>query len=291
MLMKPQQWGLDPGLVAPEWRWFWRPTLKSAGIIWEGGGDPYDYGDRNFTTLKNGPTWEGSEVGKTLVFNEPSRNAETIELTNLGSTFFDGLEQFTYAVYFTFTGTNSADEDTLGLQWSNLQGGDDTNATRLLVRYDSNNNQLDYFTKPSGAGVGLTVSANLEDSLPHAIVFRYDSPNADKSIWLDGINIGSTASQTGALDTAAHSKVPEAFGGHGVTGGFTGDAPRLRGHSWAFHTHAWSDQEIKQWSIDPFGHFRTDDDIAAVFHVAAAVGVNPKGPLGMPLAGPFGGPI
>ena len=269
-LQKPLPWDVNEGEVAPEWDWFHDESFLSGGPLWEGGGDPYDYGDRAFTTLKSSADWQGGIPGTSVELNDAGRNGETIELTNFDATKLDGLTTFTYAVYFTFIGSNSADEDALGFMWSSLQGTNDVNAQRILVRYDSNANELDFDTFTASEDK-LPISVNLEDGKPHAVVCRYDSPNADKSIWLDGVNIGSTGAQTGALKSTGHSMVPEVFGGHNVTGPINVDSPRVRGHGWSFHDRAWSDDEIRQWSADPSGPFGMRVPMA--FFVPAVGGV------------------
>ena len=230
--------------------------------MWEGAGAPYDYGNESFTTLISDAEWV---PGRSIELNDDAHTGgDTIELTNLGTAVFDGLLQFTYAIHFTYIGTNSINEDTLGLQWTFLQGTSDSDAARILVRYDSQNNELDFFTFTS-SGVGFSAGVSIEDDLPHAVVFRYDSANAIKDIWVDGIMVGSIGSQTGALSSdTAHTKVPELFGGHLVTTSSFSDSPRVRGHAWALHSRAWTDDQIRQWSRDPFGPFRMRDDIPVV---------------------------
>ncbi len=266
---KPPKWGFQAGLVAPEWEWFHDDSFLSGGPLWEGAGNPYDYGDRSFTTLISDAEWKGDIPGPSIELNDDSHTGgDTIELTNFDATKLDGLTTFTYAVHFTFIGTAAAAEDTLGLMWSSLQGTTDNNAKRILVRYDSQNNQLDFFTFTTSDN-GLTTSANLEDGKPHTVVFRYDSPNTEKSIWLDGINIGSN-SNSGALQSAGHSKVSEVFGGHLVTIGVNTDSPRIRGYGWALHNKVWTDQQIRQWSCDPFGPFRMADEVGLFVPAAVA---------------------
>ncbi len=270
-LIKPALWGFDRELTSPEWSWFWEPSNISSGIIWEGGGDPYDYADRAFTTLKGSAPWSVGTPGKMLNLQATAHTQkQTIELTNLGSTVLDGLTEFTYAIYFTYTGDGTdTNEDSLGLQWSSLQSIDDSNATRILTRYQGSTNQMDFSTGTSGGNFDLIVDLDnvgvpLEGGGPQAWVFRYGGEN-NKSIWQEGIQIGEN-SNAGALKSISHNVVPEAFGGHnvtGVSGGSIQDGPQVEAYIWTFHTRAWSDVDIVQWSRDPFGPFEMFDDYPA----------------------------
>lgn len=267
--VKPAQWPLTPVLVDRKWKWYWSPTLSSTGIIWEGGGNPYDFISKKFTTLINAPEWKGTRRGIGLELNDASRNGETIELTGR-NTMLDGLETFTYAIYFRWIGSSSSDKDTLGLAWNNRQGTNESSGQRILVRYDSLNKELGFNTKPS-TEVGGVKSADLSDAEPHAIVFRFDFPNGTQTIWLDGVNLGSVGTPGGALISTADARYPEVFGGHAVTE-LTTQSPRVEGYCWAFDNRAWADAEIVQWSRNPFGPFRMLDEVGVV--IVPAVGGN-----------------
>ena len=69
---KPQRWALERGLVAPEWRSFWR-DLVIAAPMWEGGGDPYDYAGRRFGS-RTAVTWGVGPYGPKLTFGGGSNN-------------------------------------------------------------------------------------------------------------------------------------------------------------------------------------------------------------------------
>lgn len=281
---KPNRWGFDKGLVSPDFDWFWSSANLSSGIIWEGGGDPYDYGAKAFTTLVNNGAsaseWVATERGRALRFNEAGRIEQCINMAHLGTAFFDGLTAFTYAIYFTFNGAASeAAEHTLGLQWSSLQGATDNQAKRILVRYQSSTNTMDFFietaTPPAGLIVDLdSVGVPLEGGGAQAWIFRYSSVGSGtRSIWQESVKLGEDTPADGALSSnTSHSKVPEVFGGHAVTGSTaTSDAPQIDGHAWTFHNRAWSDAEVRQWSANPKGPFERHDDVPA-WLVAAAPG-------------------
>lgn len=241
--------------------------MLSLGALWENAGNPYDYADRNFATLISDAEWKAGEAGMGVELNDDSHSGgDTIELTNFDSTRLDGLLSFTYAICFSYFGTDSANEDSLGIMWGSLQGVSGSASLRILVRFDSNANQIDFVTQnpTTKALIVSSSSTNIKDGKPHTLVARFDSPNADKSLWFDGVNLGSTAAQTGALDNTAHTRVPEIFGGQGTTGPSFSDSPRVKGFAWALDEAAWTDSQIKQWSRDPFGPLRQSDDVAAV---------------------------
>lgn len=265
-VLKPPPWTFSRGATKPEWAWFWRPENISSGVLWEQDGDPYDYADGAYASLIAAPAWDVGLNGAMVSLNAGGRDGETIELTNLGSTALDGLTAFTYALHFTYTGTSSAAEDSFGFQWSDLQGSNDNAARRILVRYQASSNDIDFFTSVV-SDQSLIVSHDLEDGLPHTLVFRYGSGgSSNKSIWLDGVRIGFDA-DSGALRSDSTAKVPEVFGGHGVTS-LSNDSPRVDAYSWTFHTRAWSDAEIRQWSLSPEAPFEMNDQ-PPLFVIAA----------------------
>ena len=61
---EPTPWPFDRGLVAPEWRWAW-DNVEVATIIWEGGGDIYNYATRSFGTVTGG-VWTSGPNGIAL---------------------------------------------------------------------------------------------------------------------------------------------------------------------------------------------------------------------------------
>ena len=64
---KPQRWApVSQGLVAPKWRGMQR-DLVIAAPFWEGGGAPYDYQGRRFSTV-TGPTWGVGPYGLKMTF-------------------------------------------------------------------------------------------------------------------------------------------------------------------------------------------------------------------------------
>ncbi len=55
--IKPAQWGLDPGLVVPEWAWLW--NYRHIFVpFWDGGGAPFAYGPDDFGALVNQADWQ-----------------------------------------------------------------------------------------------------------------------------------------------------------------------------------------------------------------------------------------
>ena len=63
MLIKPQQWGVDPGQVDPEWKWFWKDATAVVPF-WEGGGVPQNLvpGKPTITETAN-TVWGPGRVG------------------------------------------------------------------------------------------------------------------------------------------------------------------------------------------------------------------------------------
>ena len=70
--VKPEQWGLDPDLVAPEWGWFW-DGLIGAWPFWEGGGAIGNLAPVGaLSTINGSPSWVGSKFGVVQNFSGAS---------------------------------------------------------------------------------------------------------------------------------------------------------------------------------------------------------------------------
>ena len=116
--IKPPMWAVTPGMVDPEWGWFWQ-RLVFGVILWEGQGNPRIYGssitaDTFFTmTVDSG---SGEYVGGTrgLTMDFPVTSAGTIAITN--KTLVLGLDDPDRVTYFAsvLIPTGSGRKDILG---------------------------------------------------------------------------------------------------------------------------------------------------------------------------------
>ena len=150
----------------------------------------------------------------------------------------------TYVVFCKYhASASSADEDTLGLQFQSLQASDDTNALRLLFRYDSAAQELDIQISPAGGGATHTAAApNVDDGGWHVLAARWTGTNV--AVWFDGFQIGGTTAFTGPLRSASTAKYPEIMGGHNVTGISKTDSPRFDLKSWGLWSRALTPAEM-----------------------------------------------
>ncbi len=246
----------------PQFDWFWKPSFLTGGPIWEGGGAPYDYGGRAPTTLIGStPEWIVGQPGRGLEFNDASRNGETIELTNFDNSQLDLLGTFTYAIHFEYIGTSdSTDPESLGLQWSAMQGGQQVDARRLLVRYDSTAKEIRVLIRDGTASRISEVGVSIEDGLPHVFVTTLNASINRVELWLDGKLIFVDLTNVGVMQDETHTRLSEAFGGHLVTTDGS-DSPRVRGYGWAFHNVIWTHGQIRQYSADPYGPYVQPDQM------------------------------
>ncbi|KKK58367.1 hypothetical protein LCGC14_3045170, partial [marine sediment metagenome] len=73
-LVKPQQWGFDPGLVAPEWQWVW-DEIAYAFIYWNG--DVFDL----LSGARPDTADLGNVVGAATPFGEGIDHSDKLDFT------------------------------------------------------------------------------------------------------------------------------------------------------------------------------------------------------------------
>jgi hypothetical protein len=205
------------------------------------------------------------EYGEAWHFND-TRNAEAITLNHLGNTWLDGATEFTYGLAFRYHGTDASNEDTLMGQWSQLQVGSDNYAKRAMIRYDSNNNQMDWYLF-DGNGEGMITAVSIEDDGWHVVLHRFKS--GEQTGWIDGALVATDSSPGTTIGSAAHSKVPEIAGGHGATSNGV-DSPRIDVAAWWIWDRAITPTEIRQVSNDPLAPFRQRRFTPTISGAAAA---------------------
>jgi len=231
-----------------------RPHSLSAGLMSYGLASDYVLYDLAAKTTaqfySNKATLTTSPAGRTLRFNDTT-NAEAIVMPYLLGKF-DGLTEATVYVRCRFHGNSSTDEDSLFGQWSNLQGAADANGRRVLLRYDSANQEIDIFTYTSVQD-GIVVSApDVDDGNIHDIVYRFKSSSHE--VFFDGVSLGSGATTGAALLSTSTSKYLEIMGGHEVTGstGSQNDSPRFDLFTWGVWNRGLTDVEVRELKFDPY---------------------------------------
>lgn len=219
--------------------------LTSAGVI-DGKGQPFDLTANEFLTPYNDrrPA-RPSELGLVLRSGATLRNGDAYTIDHLGSTWLDGVSEFTIGIIYKQLGSSSTDEDTLFGKWSNLQGqAVAANSRRTLIRYDSGNAELDFIVMTTTAD-SVKPTIDLNDGEFHWIVGRFSASTL--SLWVDGVELGSSASTASTVYNAANTAVPEFMGGHVVTTGSGADSPRGDFKAWFVSERAWTDAEIRDW--------------------------------------------
>ena len=251
---------LTPSPVRPSYKsGFARSAAESSSPgLWKGmysggmGSQLYDIAARQPVSFySNTADRIVGEYGEAWHFND-TRNAEAITLNHLGNTWLDGATEFTYGLAFRYHGTNSGDEDTLMGQYSSIQGSVDNEAKRAMIRYDSNNNQMDWFLD-DGSDEGMITAVSIEDDGWHVVLHRFKS--GEQTGWIDGALVATDSTPDTTIQSAVHSKVPEVAGGHAATHSST-DSARIDVAAWWIWDRAITPTEIRQVSNDPLAPFR-----------------------------------
>jgi hypothetical protein len=125
---------------------------------------------------------------------------------------------------------------------------------------------------------------------------RYDAlgfwDGSNINTFLDGIVTGSDVVASGSINTTSTN------GNLNVGNSPNSTVNANNANVLIEYLHIWNiipappSFVARAFARDPFGPFRRDDEAENLVFVPAVVGAaNPKGPLGHPLHGPFGGPI
>jgi len=132
----------------------------------------------------------------------------------------------------------------------------------------------------------LTFAAMNIGVLTH-FVARYDG--AEVQIWIDGVSVSMETDppvQTGTVDATAG--MPIKIGNAAYSSATNEWDDKI--YKAAIYSRALTDWEIVTLARDPVRPFQRGPGLV-LEGPAAAVGANPKGPLGHPFFGPFAGPI
>jgi hypothetical protein len=101
----------------------------------------------------------------------------------------DGMAGLTISVVFKTVSQADINEDTLVSNYS-------ANGPYLL-RYDSNNNQIDFFVGDGGSQTVATNDVSVEDGLWHHVIGVYDGVNV--IVYLDGVKLANEGSFSGVV--------------------------------------------------------------------------------------------
>ena len=276
---KPDHWGFDKSLVAPEWGSIWG-GLRYCLPFWERGNVPRNIGqDRSLPApsyVGTTPIWSASDWGMGLEFD--GLDAQKMDLNGaLG--FLNGLNGGSLLAVLQKPGSVGADNE-IAYRFDNNTGVPITqflwniNAIAMRLRLDL-----------SGGTVIIDDDETLYGSTTVVHAWNYLN-GVGTSLWRDGILVGRDTTTSGTIKLDGGTMV-YSVGGFSPVGAATWDGHILAFLIWDRYL---SDGEIQTVSRNPFGLIRMAED-AEWLAVAAAGGANPHGPLGHPLWGPLAGPV
>lgn len=181
--LKPTRWGLQRGLISPEWQEFWR-SAQSVIPLWERSGNPRDMITRDDLSPAGGPLWipEGMNFqGSNESISHPDRS--------FGQNFDDIT--FTFAVRTTGTTRQS------------IFGAVDGNNLGVQCRINGNTDQDDvegYFSIFCRAATSGTSTAdtgqnmNVTDGQWHIVTVTNIYPTTIQFV-VDGIQIANNVQE------------------------------------------------------------------------------------------------
>lgn len=278
-LKKPDDPGeFDPDLVAPEWEWFWQDNTFTLPF-WRRAGVPAVYGRDNQAVssaiaLLDAPTWGVSSPGAELQIDGVNDGVQIIK--DIGTDYI--LDPFTLIIAFRTVDTDA------GVVFAGV-GNNGTQALAIFQNQSTAGGAGLKFILRDGDGTNSivkgTTATTHRDGLLHVAVATWDGSTL--TAYLDAVELTDSS---GSAPSASTNFTRRGIGylQRNTTGNFA-----------VCQVSLWS--ELDRWipsslaaqiSGDPSGPLHMADE--AVVFVPVAVG-GPKGPLGMPFHGPFGGPI
>ncbi len=266
-LIKPSMWALSPGLVAPEWRWFWQGN-KSALLFNDNitldNLNFYDYAARKIrTAIVPVDTGSSDVVSTEFGLGWKTNNGTTTHNRGIPldvDTLF-GVTSFTILAYLKMHSENRDDTNE-----HNIYDEFESGKQNGLFRYDPAANALEGFAYDSAQRGGtFSTGTDIDDGDYHTVVLRYNGTllEAFKDGQKDTTNFalsGTIGQSAGVLPVWSAQNAASNDGGQ-----FIWQANGI------FRNVALTDAQILQWSLDPFGPFRMADEVVVVFGLPAAV--------------------
>lgn len=270
--VKPQMWGIRRGTGK---NLSSHINLVRGVACWEAGADPRDFAAQELPAYEAGSAaWIITPMGPAFDHNA----ANVIEFRGPAQDFM-ASGSWTI-VQWIFTDTAWADLSTGRLSWELTTPGGQ--ATRSLFKNTSNNTQ----TLFRSGGVTVTIVAGVQPNADDVVqyVTRYDGTTG----FVDFFN---WTKQTGASGSQARSS-PNTTTAISIGGSKTGTSiAQFSTLSFRIYRGKWTDEQVARDRLDPWAWLRKPDLVIHGAPPPLVGGANPKGPLGMPLHGPFAGPI
>ena len=226
-----------PGLVAPEWGWFWDSAI-AVFPAWENAGLPADLVSGGFATLASGGFgWSGSRLGTVLDFQ--AGNAADLNASN--SQNLDGLGDLSLVSYFLQTASDpTTDRGIFGNQSGSLDSAH---------LYSAEVSNTWYFRFREGGSTDFIAIDKVDTTKPTLLIGTRSGTNGDVYSYVGGA-LEATANavvNSGVLDNTTDLQI-----GHSPV--------RYYSHFSFFnsaHNRVLSASERLQLARDPFGPFHT----------------------------------
>lgn len=263
---KPEEWGFEAGLVAPEWDWVWEdPALLCP--FWAGGGTARDLSPNRFVgTLENGAVWDNQAELGVFCADVAGRRVSFGTQAALAIT--------TYTHFAVFRVRDLSEPSSISTtRWLNLS----QDGYNLIILTDGSIEAA----KHNIAAIQQTAAGVVTVNTVHAMATTYDETDGVHRFVVDGVDLG-TATNAQAL-THGEFALGSFRGNDSIN---SDDIDIIAYGIWPTRK---SVSQLRQLTADPFGPFRMRVPMA--FFVPAVGGFVPHNPLGHPLIGPFGGPI
>ncbi len=264
-IKKPERWGFDETELAPEWEGFWNGCFFNLPF-WEKAGTPKDVSSNGQIVTNNGAIWTYTRSGPAMRFNGSS------DYINAGAMNQHAVSnELTIWVRFRA----DANDSMVYMRFNGSSGGD-------LQLYITTTPSI----RASMASSILTGPYTLGKTVD--VHFIFGEANDDYRIYLNGVEVDSLAS-TRTLGSNAEPWLigtdADATGAGSLGNYFGGDIECI-----AMWDRVLPAAVISQHASNPFGPLRRESKVLYFLPLVIAA-ANPKGPLGMPFHGPFGGPI
>ena len=250
MLIKPPMWGVEPGLVAPEWGYFWNQCRFCAGFMPSAAfGFDLSQHRNNLTQVGATITTRVTERGSAYDFATAPNIGEVLVAADSPSLSITG--EITVTAVFIKDSDNTNNN---GIVSKYLGTGDNRSFILATDEQGGDGQRVQWGVGSSGT-FGTVVFVKSADAAItygkiHTVVCRY-IPSVSLKLNIDGVETTNTTSiPASCFDSTADLWLGMQF--------VAVDVDRLIGAiSFAsVHAGAWSDVEVDQFIRDPFGPIR-----------------------------------